>query len=222
MGAANAEAAAAGIVFGLASRLFIGLDHGVKALGKRLISVPPMRAVAGGCVVLALTYAFGLGDYLGLGILPEHPGSVTIVSAFSAGGATSSSWLWKLVLTAITLGSGFKGGEVTPLFFIGATLGNALAVLSGGQVDLFAGMGFIAVFAAAANTPLACTIMGIELFGSAHALEFAAACFVAYTVSGHASIYGTQKVAVPKTPLPHLGGLSSLEAADRADQETSR
>ena len=219
---AIAEAAAAGIVFGLASRLFIGLDHGVKALGKRLISVPPMRAVAGGCVVLALTYAFGLGDYLGLGILPEHPGSVTIVSAFSAGGATSSSWLWKLVLTAITLGSGFKGGEVTPLFFIGATLGNALAVLSGGQVDLFAGMGFIAVFAAAANTPLACTIMGIELFGSAHALEFAAACFVAYTVSGHASIYGTQKVAVPKTPLPHLGGLSSLEAADRADQETSR
>ena len=214
-----AEAAAAGVVFGLASRLFIGLEHAVKSLGKRWIAAPLLRPVLGGCMVIVLVYTFGLRDYLGLGILPEHPGSITIVSAFAAGGATPSSWLWKLVLTAVTLGSGFKGGEVTPLFYIGATLGNALALLCGGQVDLFAGMGFVAVFAAAANTPLACTIMGIELFGSPHALEFAAACFVAYTVSGHASIYKTQKVAVPKTPLPRLSGLATLEAADLADNE---
>ena len=93
---------------------------------------------------------------------------------------------------------GFKGGEVTPLFFIGATLGNTIAVLSGAPVDLLAGLGFIAVFAGATNTPLACTIMGVELFGAENVLYYAVACFTAYYFSGKSGIYTSQKIAVPK------------------------
>jgi H+/Cl- antiporter ClcA len=106
--------------------------------------------------------------------------------------------LWKLLFTAITLGTGFKGGEVTPLFFIGAALGNTVAALSGAPVDLMAGLGFIAVFAGATNTPIACTIMGIELFGAGNTLYYAVACFTAYYFSGHSGIYHSQRVAVSK------------------------
>ena len=103
----------------------------------------------------------------------------------------------KLLLTAITLAAGFKGGEVTPLFFIGATLGNTLAWILNAPVDLVAALGFLAVFAATTTTPLACTIMGVELFGADHLVYFAIACFVAYSFSGHTGIYGSQRIAVP-------------------------
>ena len=110
------------------------------------------------------------------------------------------SWWWKLLFTAVTLGSGFKGGEVTPLFFIGAALGNTLAaVLFGAPVELFAALGFVAVFAGATNTPLACTIMAVELFGTQHLVYYAVACFIAYLFSGHSGIYLSQaRVAMPK------------------------
>ena len=105
----------------------------------------------------------------------------------------------KLLFTAITLGSGFKGGEVTPLFFIGAALGHTLASLSGAPVDLFAGLGMVGVFAGASNTPVACTIMAIELFGAAYSAHFALCCAVAYLFSGHTGIYLSQRSGVPKT-----------------------
>ncbi|MHB1179902.1 MAG: chloride channel protein, partial [Daejeonella sp.] len=141
----------------------------------------------------------GLGtfDYLGLGVT-NPKGAVSIVSAFSENGSQTWSWFWKLLLTAITLSTGFKGGEVTPLFFIGATLGNTLAIISGSPVDLFAGLGFIAVFAGATNTPLACILMGVELFGSNNVIYYAVACFTAYYFSGHTGIYGSQRIAVSK------------------------
>ena len=130
--------------------------------------------------------------------MSEHPGAVTVPSAFNAGGAYTWSWLWKTIYTTITLGTGFKGGEVTPLFYIGATLGNTLSGLLNAPVGLFAALGFIAVFAGATNTPLACTFMGIELFGGEHALLFAVACFTAYIFSGNSGIYSSQRIAVPK------------------------
>jgi H+/Cl- antiporter ClcA len=128
---------------------------------------------------------------------------VSILSSFQAGGATPWSWLWKTLFTAITLSAGFKGGEVTPLFFIGAALGNAMAVLMGAPVDLFAGLGFVAVFAGATNTPLACTLMGVELFGGSQVLYLAIACFVAYFSSGHSSIYLSQRLSRAKGDLAH-------------------
>lgn len=100
------------------------------------------------------------------------------------------SFLLKLIFTTVTLGAGFKGGEVTPLFFIGAALGNVCGVALGQDTQLFAAMGFVAVFAAAANTPIACTFMGIELFGGAKALPFFLACYLAYLVSNTEKVNG--------------------------------
>ena len=164
----------------------------------------------GGAIIILLTYLLGTRDYLGLGVNSNSPHAVTIVSAFTAGGAGGLSWFWKMIFTAITLSCGFKGGEVTPLFFIGAALGNTLAVLFGAPIDLFAGLGFIAVFAGATNTPLACTIMGVELFGGEHILYYAVACFIAYFCSGHSGIYSAQIVAVPKNTGAYYGDGTNL------------
>jgi len=103
-------------------------------------------------------------------------------------------WFGKLVMTALTLGVGFKGGEVTPLLFVGATLGNALSTILPLPLPLFAAIGFVGVFAGAANTPIACTIMAMELFGPGVGVFAALACFASYAVSGHRGIYHAQKV----------------------------
>jgi H+/Cl- antiporter ClcA len=192
------KVAGVGAVFGLVSQAFAETTHALKQVCARFISIPWLRPVAGGLAVIALVYVTGTRDYLGIGITSPAPDAVTIVSAFSPGGALPWSWILKLLFTAVTLGSGFKGGEVTPLFFIGATLGNVLAAPLGAPVDLFAGLGFIAVFAGATNTPLACTVMGMELFGAHYAVYFAVVCFVAYLFSGHSGIYPTQRLGVPK------------------------
>ncbi|RYE91121.1 MAG: hypothetical protein EOO37_01190, partial [Cytophagaceae bacterium] len=124
----------------------------------------------------------------------------------------------KLALTALTLGAGFKGGEVTPLFFIGAALGSALAPVVPLPVALLAGMGFVGVFSGAANTPLACLFMGLELFGTHAGIYLGLACVVAYLFSGHSGIYTAQQVGYPKHPLlgRHLGRrLGELHPAAR-------
>ena len=191
--------AAAGILFGWASALFAELTHTLHAVFKRLCPYAPVRPVIGGVLVIALVFLAGTRDYLGLGVTTPVPGGISIVSLFEAGNIHYWAWAWKILFTAITLSSGFKGGEVTPLFFIGAALGNALSVPLGVPTDLFAALGFVAVFAGASNTPLACTIMGMELFGSTHGVYLATACFMAYLCSGHSGIYLSQRIAVAKT-----------------------
>ncbi|MBN2167538.1 MAG: voltage-gated chloride channel family protein [Marinilabiliaceae bacterium] len=193
-----------GIVFGLASFLFSEISHGIKTISNKYITKKLIIPFIGGIVVLGISFILGTKDYLGLGVTTSDGTGVSIVNAFKTGGAEPFSWFWKLLLTAITLSTGFKGGEVTPLFFIGATLGNSFAVLTGNPIDLFAGLGFIAVFAGATNTPLACTIMGVELFGGEHILYYAVACFVAYYFSGHSGIYGSQRISVFKANFKHL------------------
>lgn len=190
--------ALAGMLFGLASFLFAELSHTLKSLSHKYIKRKYAIPFIGGVVVIALTYLTGTTDYLGLGVNTESGEGISIVNAFKPGGADTFSWLWKILFTAVTLSTGFKGGEVTPLFFIGATLGNTIAMITGNPVDLFAGLGFIAVFAGATNTPLACTLMGVELFGGEHILYYAVACFVAYYFSGHSGIYTSQRIGVSK------------------------
>jgi H+/Cl- antiporter ClcA len=187
----------AGVAFGLAGYLFAETSHLIKDTASKYIHNKWVTPVIGAALVIGISYLIGTFDYLGLGVT-NPTGGISIVSAFTPSGAHAWSWLWKLLLTAITLSTGFKGGEVTPLFFIGATLGNTLATISGSPVDLFAGLGFIAVFAGATNTPLACTLMGIELFGSNNVVYYAVVCFTAYYFSGHSGIYGSQRVAVSK------------------------
>ena len=94
---------------------------------------------------------------------------------------------------------------MTPLFFMGASLGNIIGTLTNAPIDLFAGIGFIAVFAGATNTPLACTMMGVELFGGENLLYYAVACFTAYYFSGHSGIYSSQRMAVSKFHITHHG-----------------
>jgi H+/Cl- antiporter ClcA len=187
----------AAVLFGLASFLFANLTHFIKNKSNQFVPKKWLIPVIGAVLIVGISYLIGSFNYLGLGVTNPNNGP-SIVNAFHADGATYFSWFWKLLLTAITLGMGFKGGEVTPLFFIGAALGNTLATISGAPIDLFAGLGFIAVFAGATNTPLACTFMGIELFGSVNVIYYAVACFTAYYFSGHAGIYQSQRTAVAK------------------------
>lgn len=183
----------AAVAFGIASYLFTRMISEIKGFAARVFKYKWMTPFVGGLLIIALTQLLGKPDYLSLGVDPEYPAAVTLQSAFHIGGADNWSWLWKTIYTTITIGTGFKGGEVTPLFYVGATLGNALSGILNAPVSLFAALGFIAVFAGATNTPLACTIMGVELFGAEHLVFFALACFIAYLCSGHIGIYGYQQ-----------------------------
>lgn len=207
-----AKISLAAIAFGLASFLFAELNHSLSAIYKKYVKAYWLRPVIGACVIIALTYLLGTRAYLGLGVYAQDETGISIVSAFSENGVTSWSWFWKLLFTAVTLSCGFKGGEVTPLFFIGAALGHTMGVLLGVPVDLMAGIGFVAVFAGATNTPLACTIMGVELFGSQYLLYFALGCFLAYLFSGNSGIYLSQRMGSGK------GGQKPLKSTDSLRQ----
>ena len=102
------------------------------------------------------------------------------------------------MLTTFTIGVGFKGGEVTPLFFVGATLGSALSSIVPLPTSFLAGLEFVAVFSGATNTPIACTLMGIELFGAEAGIYLGIACVTAYLFSGHTGIYTSQVIGSPK------------------------
>lgn len=188
----------ASIIFGMASMLFSLLVHSIKTFFNQLFTIKWLIPVAGGLIIIVLTLILNRSDYLSLGVDGEFPGAVTIPSSFLPEGADTWSWLWKIIYTTITLGTGFKGGEVTPLFYIGSTLGNTLSVLLDAPVSLFAALGFIAVFAGATKTPLACVIMGVELFGYQYALFFFIACFIAHFVSGKYGIYNAQRGKMPE------------------------
>ena len=186
-----AAVACAGIGFGLTGMAFATATHRLSALMKRWIGYAPLRPLLGGAVVACAVWAIGTQRYVGLGI-------PVIVEAF-ARPVAATDWLGKFVFTVVSLGTGFKGGEVTPLFYIGATLGNALAPLLHLPFAMLAGVGFVAVFAGAANTPLASTVMALELFGPAIGPYAALACVVAYLCSGHSGIYRAQRAAIHKT-----------------------
>ena len=194
----------AGAIFGLTARLFATLTHQISAYFTAKISYAPLRPFVGGILVAIAIQLTGTTKYIGLGI-------PTIVSAFNI---QLPPWDFaaKIAFTALSLGAGFKGGEVTPLFYIGATLGNAIAPLTGLPTPLLAGMGFVGVFAGAANTPLTSTIMAIELFGSPTGIYAAITCICSYLCSGHAGIYRSQRVGVSKySPLKHHEGKSIQE-----------
>ena len=183
----------AGVGFGLAAVAFIELTHGIRRLATNGLR-QPLRPVLGGVAIIALTGIVGTRQYLGL--------SIPLATASLEGGAgvAVGAFALKLLYTSITVGTGYQGGEVTPLFIIGATLGATLARLLHLPIPLLASVGFVAVFAGAANTPVACTIMGIELFGAAPAVPIAICCTVSYLISSDRGIYGTQRIAWPKNP----------------------
>lgn len=188
----------AGIFFSAAAIIFVKITDQIAHLSKK-ISYAPLRPFTGGLLIICLTFIVGTDRYLGLGI-------PVIADAFQHA-ALPQDFILKIIFTAITLGAGFKGGEVTPLFFIGAAMGSALSFILPLPVGLMAGMGFVAVFGAAAKTPLACIIMAMELFGVPCAIYVAIACVVAFLFSGSHSIYN---IAENKTPKHLIFGKFSL------------
>ena len=181
----------AGAVFGLTGKLFADGAHALSAWMKHHIPYAPLRPFIGGVVIAVVVMSGDFDRYIGLGI-------PVMREAFQQPLAPTD-FLGKIVFTIASLGSGFKGGEVTPLFYIGATLGNALAPLLDVPFALLAAVGFVAVFAGAANTPIASTLMAMELFGANIGVFAALACSMSYVCSGHRGIYRAQRVAHSKT-----------------------
>ena len=158
---------------------------------------------------------FAADRYIGLGI-------PVIVEAFEKP-LPAYDFLGKMAFTVFSLGTGFKGGEVTPLFYVGATLGNALAPLLDMPFPLFAGIGFVAVFAGAANTPIASTLMAMELFGSEIGVYAGIACVISYLFSGHSGIYRSQWVGHAKhRHAPEGMKLGELPAYRKQQQAKAR
>jgi H+/Cl- antiporter ClcA len=184
----------AGAVFGWAGKLFADGTHGLSHVMKKHIAYAPLRPFIGGAVIASVVMWGDFDRYIGLGI-------PVMVEAF-AHPLAPTDFLGKALFTIASLGTGFKGGEVTPLFYIGATLGNALAPLLDVPFALLAAVGFVAVFAGAANTPIASTLMAMELFGAEMGVFAALACVMSYVCSGHSGIYRAQRVAHRKTDAP--------------------
>ncbi len=180
----------AGAIFGLTGKAFADATHALSSWMKQQISYGPLRPLIGGIVLASIVWFLGAERYIGLGI-------PTILEAFE-NPLPAYDFAAKMAMTIASLGSGFKGGEVTPLFYIGATLGNALAPLLDLPFPLLAGVGFVAVFAGAANTPIACTLMAMEIFGSGIGLFAGLACVVSYLFSGHTGIYRAQRIGQAK------------------------
>ncbi len=177
---------AAGAIFGIAAVCFIKSTHRVAGFISRWVRFAPLRPLIGGVLLVCLYQVEGSDRYAGLG-LETIQEALTIPASFYEP-------LFKGIFTAITLGSGFKGGEFIPLVFIGTTLGSALSGFLSGGAPFLGALGFAAVFGAAANTPLACTIMAMEIFGPSIGIPAAIACYTAFYFTGSHTIYSSQKM----------------------------
>lgn len=180
------ELTALGIVFGLTGAAFAFCLKRAKKLAQNRLKNPVLRALVMGVALSAVLYLLYRGRYCGLG--------TNLINA-SLAGEPIYAWDWalKLALTVLTLSAGFQGGEVTPLFSIGASLGAALAGLLGLPAAFCAALGYAAVFGSATNTLLAPALIGAEVFGWAAAPHFFAVCALSYAVNGGRSIYSGQK-----------------------------
>ena len=180
-----------GLCCGWGARLYLALTGTLRTLFKQTQQwwVPPLLT---GLVLSVLAQFSITQDYLGLGVWSTNPDAVTLGTAFQQGGAHPWSWLFKLALTAFCLSGGFKGGEVTPLFFVGATLGNALGTAFGQEPATFAAFGFVAVFSAASHTPVTGFFLAAELFGFRSIPWFAVVCLVATLACGKRSLFPSQ------------------------------
>ncbi|WP_082865586.1 voltage-gated chloride channel family protein [Paenibacillus crassostreae] len=180
----------AAVCFGLTSMVFSELTHFLKKTFVVVFRNPLIKSAVGGLLIILMVYLIGSRDYLGLGL--------PLIEQSFEEDVHPLAFLGKLIFTTVTLGAGFQGGEVTPLFAIGATLGNSLAGILQIYAPFLAALGFIAVFCGATNTPLACFLMGIELFGSEGAIYMFIACLISYLFSGHTGIYTSQLISVSK------------------------
>ena len=193
----------ASILFGLTSKLFSELTHKLKELFTERFENSIIKSMVGGILIIVLVYIVGTRDFLGL--------SIPLISESFSGHVHPLTFLGKIIFTSLTLGTGFQGGEVTPLFVIGSTLGNALSNLLNMSPSFLAALGLIGVFAGATNAPIASFILSLELFGSQGLVFVFMTCAISYMFSGHTGIYLSQRIGRSKSKLievPHNATLS--------------
>ncbi len=178
------------------SIIFCIVMHGTGHLMAKYIKNPYIRIVSGGLLIIALTLVCGTYDYNGAGM--------NVVAAAMQGNAKPEAFLLKLIFTAITIGSGFKGGEIVPTFFIGSVFGCVLGPLFGLDAGFSAAIGLIALFCGVVNCPAASIFLSVEMFGANGLLYFAIACAVSYLLSGYYGLYSGQKIVYSKLKAEYI------------------
>lgn len=179
------------VICALVSIAFCVAVHKTEKLASEKIKNSFIRAFAGGCVVVALTLLVGSHDYNGAG--------TDVIAGAINGESPNWAFFWKIVFTAVTIGCGFKGGEIVPTFFIGATLGCVMGPILGIPAGFAAAIALIAVFCGAVNCPIASIILSVEMFGSSELIYFALACGISFMLSGYFGLYSSQKIVYSKT-----------------------
>ena len=177
------------ILCALVSILFCKGLHWTEHLLTRSFRNPWLRVLAGAAILIVLSLLTN-GDYNGAGM--------DVIARALRGDVSGWAWLWKLLFTAVTIGCGFKGGEVVPSFFVGAAFGCFMGGLLGLPAGFAAAIGLVAVFCGAVNCPVASVLLSVELFGSAGAPYFAVACALSYLLSGYCGLYSSQTILYSK------------------------
>ena len=185
-----ARAAALALGCALVSILFCEALHRTEHLAARLVKNDYLRAFLGGCLVIALTLLAGCRDYNGAG---GH-----VIAAALGGTAKPEAFLLKIVFTAVTLGCGFKGGEIVPTLFVGSTFGCAAGALLGLPAGFAAALGITGLFCGMTNCPLTSLLISVELFGADGLLCYAVVCAVSYVCSGYRGLYSSQTILYSK------------------------
>ncbi|WP_461207145.1 chloride channel protein [Clostridium sp. DL1XJH146] len=183
-----------GAFIGVVCLMFIEIISIVEYLfNKKLNISKPKKGLLGGLILIVIVLLFkGNTEFIGLG-------SSVINNSLSGTSTSGYNFFMKMITTSITLGSGGSGGILTPIFYIGATAGNAWASLLNLNISIYSAVGMVAALAACANTPIAAIIMAMELYGVNTASYASVACVVSYLIVGHKSVYPTQILAVLKT-----------------------
>lgn len=181
----------ASIIFSFTSVMYSKLKHDIENLSKKYLKDPMLIGMIGGLIIVLLVHIVGSRDYTGRGL--------KLVTKAFEGHVPPYAFLAKILFTAVTMGTGFRGGEAIPLFFIGATLGNTLSGITGLPASFLAGIGLIAVFCGASNAPISCFLLSIEMFKGKGVIFFFIACVISYIFSGHNGIYTSQKIYEPKS-----------------------
>ncbi|MGP4107962.1 voltage-gated chloride channel family protein [Virgibacillus sp. L01] len=196
------------VIFSLISVLYCQLRHGIKKFSEKLFKKNHMkRAFFGGIVIIVLTLIVSSQDYNGRGLQMLEQSFIEDVPPFA--------FLAKLLFTAVTLGTGFVGGEAIPLFFIGATLGNTLYTFIDLPMSFLAALGLIAVFCGGANTPIAAFLLAMEMFDGKGLEYFFVACLVSYLFSGHHGLWPSQKIYEPKSRLYNTLHAETIENVEK-------
>lgn len=178
------------ILCALLSILFCILLHGSHAALKKYLPNPYLRAACGGLIIAALTFLIGNQDYNGTGM--------QVISRAFSGSVVPYAFLLKMLFTAITLGAGFKGGEIVPSFFVGASFGCLFGSITGFSPVLCTAVGMVSVFCGVTNCPISSLLISFELFGFEGMPFYLLACAFSYMLSGYFGLYNSQKIIYSK------------------------